>query len=515
MSVITLEEPNIHLALKMSMSDLLGDLGESLSLESICPDSLWPGSSSESPKSESMAKTHTVESIEEGAAHYPGEYDGLTLEDITPSSTPFTGEHYQPTETQKGETMAKQPMANPAEEGSVPHADEFDRLLLADITPSSTPIICEYYQPTGAQKSEIVANPPIANSAEGSLVPHADDFDRLLLADITPSYTPITSEYYQFTGTQKSENMAKPPVPNSAGEGPVPHAGEFDRLLLADITPSSMPYTGEYYQNIAMPTIEARNEPLISNEHPSPNHKKSDQALEPAGHLLTSSHSTLRAPPNVLGKRKEREQPKTKKQKRFRGALRGRDYPLHENDYSYVDAPSQNMDNGYWKCMALRYEEKASKVLKKSQEDGNTLPPGASLRARAEVPGQSHKEASLDFWYSEYVHVVGVLQQLDVDVELEKRRKRSPTPTPIPTFNPQQNVLLVPPTQSQLPQNMPQGLGQLYFMDPTYYNIHGAQLYPAMFQGGTGYPSSGQKIAAPVPFNFFSQPVIGQYGQQQ
>ncbi|KAF8456608.1 hypothetical protein BGX38DRAFT_1162188 [Terfezia claveryi] len=308
-------------------------------------------------------------------------------------------------------------------------------------------------------------------------------------------------------GFQESENMAKSPPVNSTDEGPAAHTGKYDGLPLADITPSSTPYASEYYQSmgaIAVPTSEARDGPSTSNQHPetqSPSHRKSRQTLESADHLLPPPQSTSRAPSRALGKRKDRKLPKTPKQKRFRGAVRGRDYPLHENDYAYVDAPPQNMDNGYWKRMALRYEENVFKAQKKWQEEGNTLPPGASLQARAEVPDPSPKEASLDFWYAEYVRVIEVLQQLKVDVELEKRRKRSPTPT----FNPQQNVLQAPSSAPQLLQDMPQGLGQ-HFMGPTYHNAQGAWLYPAFFQDGTGYPLSGQEIKTPVPSNFFSQP---------
>ncbi|RPB26911.1 hypothetical protein L211DRAFT_661383 [Terfezia boudieri ATCC MYA-4762] len=315
---------------------------------------------------------------------------------------------------------------------------------------------------------------------------------------------------------QESENMAKSPTVNSTEGGPAAHTGKYDGLPLADITASSIPYTSEYYQStgaIAVSTSEARGEPLTSKQHPetqSPNHKKSRQTLGSADHLLPPPQSTSRAPSKVLGKRKDRELPKTTKQKKFRGAVRGRDYPLHESDYAYVDAPSQNMDNGYWKRMALRYEENVFKALKKWQEEGNTLPPGASLQARAEVPDPSHKEASLDFWYGEYIRVIRVLQQLKVDVELEKRRKRSPTPT----FSPQQNLLQTPSCQSQCLQDMPQGLGQ-HFMGPTHYNAQGTWLYPASFQDGTGYPLCDQEIKTPVSSNYFSQPVMGQYRQQQ
>ena len=513
MSMITLEEPNTGFGL---------DIPTSLWPDSLWPDSFdafWSDSSTESQMSETMAKPATGNS-EEGPAPQVGGYDGLSLADITPSSTPSTGECNQSTGTQKSEAMEKPPTADSEE----PQTGGYDGLSLADITPSSTPSSTpctgECNQSTGTQKSEAMAKPPTANSTEEYLAPYAGEYDGLLPAGITPSSTPYTGGYNQSMGAQRSEIMAKPPTANSTEGRLARQAGEYDGLPLAS---SSTPYTGEYYQSTgttAVPTSEDKTEASIPNKHPrtqSPNHKNSDQVLESADHIPTPPQSTPRAPSSVLGKRKGREQPKSQKQKRVRGPVRGRDYPLHENDYDYVDAPSQNMDNGYWKRMALRYEEKASKALEKWQEEGNTLAPEASLRARPEVPAPSHKEASLDFWYSEYAHVIGVLQQINVDVQLEKRRKRSPTPTQpqTQTFNPQQNLSVVPSTQPQLPQYMSQGIGQPCFMDPTYYDIHGAGLYPALIQDDTGYPLVGQAIAAPVPFNLFFQPAMGQLGQQQ
>ena len=148
----------------------------------------------------------------------------------------------------------------------------------------------------------------------------------------------------------------------------------------------------------------------------------------------------------------------------------------------------QNIGNGYWKSMALWYEEKVPQALRKWQEEeGNTLAPEASLRTRTGVPDPLHKDTSLDFWYREYVHVIGVLQQLRVDVVLEKHRGRSLTITP--TFNPQPDMLQVPHSRSQLPQDTSQVLGQ-HFMDPTFCGayVQGPPLYPASFlQCGTGY----------------------------